>query len=62
MHFDLLVVLSPLLEEDSAHGADWTKHDTGTWSWCGVRTDQGGMPDSRLVLVVVFVCPLLLLS
>jgi len=47
MPFDLFVVLSPLLEEDSAHGADWTKHDTGTWSWCGVRTDQGGMPDSR---------------
>jgi len=47
MKFDMFVVLSPLLENDKAHTADWTKHHTGTWAWCGVRSDEGGMPDTR---------------
>merc|ERR1719154_46358 len=47
MPFSLFVVLSPFLASDNAHKADWSTHNTGTWSWCGVRTDQGGMPDSR---------------
>eukprot|EP00092_Neocalanus_flemingeri_P025775 GFUD01027941.1.p1 GENE.GFUD01027941.1~~GFUD01027941.1.p1 ORF type:complete len:745 (-),score=133.69 GFUD01027941.1:49-2283(-) len=47
MEFDLFAVVSPLLQDDNAHQADWNTHNTGTWSWCGVRTDQGGMPDSR---------------
>jgi len=47
MNFELFLVVSPLLEEDSAHTADWDTHNTGTWSWCGARTDMGGMPDSR---------------
>ena len=47
MEFDFFVVISPLVEEDSAHSADWDSLNTGTWSWCGVRTDMGGMPDSR---------------
>jgi len=47
MEFDIFVVLSPLLENDQAHTADWTEHHRGTWAWCGVRSDEGGMPDSR---------------
>jgi len=47
MNFDLFIVLSPLLEGDNAHSADWDKHSTSTWAWCGVRSDEGGMPDSR---------------
>jgi len=47
MKFDMFVVLSPLLENDKAHTADWDEHHTGTWAWCGVRSDQGGMPDTR---------------
>ena len=49
MKFDIFVVLSPLLENDKAHTADWDEHHRGTWAWCGVRSDEGGMPDSRWV-------------
>eukprot|EP00092_Neocalanus_flemingeri_P019214 GFUD01020814.1.p1 GENE.GFUD01020814.1~~GFUD01020814.1.p1 ORF type:complete len:788 (+),score=177.59 GFUD01020814.1:86-2449(+) len=47
MPFQVLAVLSPLLESDRATSADWGSMEKSSWSWCGVRTDKGGMPDSR---------------
>ena len=47
MPFQVLAVLSPLLQSDNAAGANWENMASSSWSWCGVRTDKGGMPDSR---------------
>ena len=47
MEFDFLAVLSPFIMDDAALTADWNVHNAGIWSWCGVRSDEGGMPDSR---------------
>jgi len=47
MEFHLLAVLSPFIMDDAALTADWNVHNAGIWSWCGVRSDEGGMPDSR---------------
>jgi len=46
MGFEFLAVLSPLLDSDH-FGTDWTDLSRRSWSWCGMRTDMGGMPDSR---------------
>eukprot|EP00092_Neocalanus_flemingeri_P020545 GFUD01022258.1.p1 GENE.GFUD01022258.1~~GFUD01022258.1.p1 ORF type:complete len:764 (+),score=170.77 GFUD01022258.1:69-2360(+) len=45
--FRVFLVLSSLLESDAAHSADWRELEQTSWSWCGVRKDRGGMPDSR---------------
>jgi len=45
--YRVFLVLSPLLQADAAHGADWRGLQHQSWSWCGVRKDKGGMPDSR---------------
>ena len=54
MGFHFLAVLSPLLELDH-FGTDWTDLSRRSWSWCGMRTDMGGMPDSRYILIIVLV-------
>jgi len=46
--FRVFLVLSPLLQSDAAHTSpDWRGLEQQSWSWCGVRKDKGGMPDSR---------------
>ena len=38
-------MLSRLLTDDSAAGADWAGLKQRSWSWCGVK--EGQFPDSR---------------
>ena len=40
-----------MLESDATnYSPDWRGLDQHCWSWCGVRKDKGGMPDSRYIL------------
>jgi len=46
MSFQLVFIVSPLLQQDRARVNDWSRTETA-WGWCGFREGQRGLPDSR---------------
>jgi hypothetical protein len=47
MPFRLYIMVSQLLPGDSAMTANWERMQYTSWSWCGVRRNEGDVPDSR---------------
>jgi len=47
MTFRLYLMVSKVLPGDSALTADWERMEFTSWSWCGVRQNEGDVPDSR---------------
>ena len=47
MTFRLYMMVSRVLDRDSAMTADWEQMQFTSWSWCGVRRNDGDVPDSR---------------
>eukprot|EP00088_Acartia_fossae_P045480 TRINITY_DN489_c0_g2_i1.p1 TRINITY_DN489_c0_g2~~TRINITY_DN489_c0_g2_i1.p1 ORF type:complete len:894 (-),score=28.05 TRINITY_DN489_c0_g2_i1:51-2426(-) len=47
MRFRLYIMVSQLLPGDSALTANWERMQFTSWSWCGVRRNEGDVPDSR---------------
>jgi len=47
MQFRLYMMISKVLPNDSAMTANWERMQFTSWSWCGVRRNEGDVPDSR---------------
>jgi len=47
MKFRLYMMISQVLPEDSAMTSNWERMQFTSWSWCGVRRNEGDVPDSR---------------
>eukprot|EP00088_Acartia_fossae_P045477 TRINITY_DN489_c0_g1_i3.p1 TRINITY_DN489_c0_g1~~TRINITY_DN489_c0_g1_i3.p1 ORF type:complete len:1136 (-),score=158.66 TRINITY_DN489_c0_g1_i3:71-3478(-) len=47
MPFRLYIMVSQVLPGDSALTANWERMQFTSWSWCGVRRNEGDVPDSR---------------
>jgi len=47
MGFRLYIMVSQVLPGDSAITANWERMHYTSWSWCGVRRNEGDVPDSR---------------
>jgi len=47
MGFRLYTMVSQVLPDDSALTANWERMQYTSWSWCGVRRNEGDVPDSR---------------
>lgn len=47
MKMRLYVMISQVLPGDSAMTSNWERLQFTSWSWCGVRRNEGDVPDSR---------------
>merc|ERR1711937_333664 len=47
MQFRLYMMISKVLPNDSAMTANWERMQFTSWLWCGVRRNEGDVPDSR---------------
>lgn len=47
MRFRMYIMISRILPGDRAMTANWESLRYSSWSWCGVRRNQGDVPDSR---------------